>query len=112
MVLRKQKKKNLENKQFKRKITSIYAPLDMPSAVTKAINYIKPDILAILETEIWPNLFMKAKKAGIKTVILNGRISADSFKKYLKIKPLIKHILSAVNTFSMVGKNDAKRINA
>ncbi|MBW1649298.1 MAG: hypothetical protein JRJ44_01210 [Deltaproteobacteria bacterium] len=106
------KRRILEAKRFKRKITPVYAPLDMPSSVTKAINYIKPDILAILETEIWPNLFIKAKKAGIKTVILNGRISADSFKKYLTIKPLIKYILSAVNTFSMVGKKDAERISA
>ncbi len=106
------KRKILEDKRFKRKITPLYAPLDMPFAVTKAINYIKPDILAILETEIWPNLFIKAKKAGIKTVILNGRISAASFKKYLKIKSLIKYTLSAASAFSMAGKKDAERVKA
>ncbi len=106
------KRKISEDNRFKRKITPVYAPIDMPFAVTKAINYIKPDILAILETEIWPNLFIKAKKAGIKTVILNGRISAASFEKYLKIKSLIKYILSTTSVFSMAGKKDAERIKA
>jgi len=92
--------------------TCVYAPIDLPAAVSRALNSFKPDILVCLETEIWPNWLKIAQKTGIKTAIINGRISSRSSHKYLKIRPLIKDVLVGVDAFSMIHPLDAQRIKA
>ncbi|MBA4368732.1 MAG: 3-deoxy-D-manno-octulosonic acid transferase, partial [Desulfobacterium sp.] len=62
------------------------------------------------ETEIWPNWLYEAHRMGIKTAIINGRISARSIKNYIKLKSLFKNILQHVEAFSMIQKEDAERI--
>ncbi len=88
----------------------MYAPLDFIVSVRKAIRFFKPDILVCIETEIWPNWLAEAHRMGVKTAIVNGRISARSINRYIKIKPLFKKILSRVDIFSMIRPEDARRI--
>jgi len=90
--------------------TCIYAPVDFVASVRKAFLTLKPDILVCLETEIWPNWLLEAYGMGIKTAIVNGRISVRSIKGYLKIRPLIKATLEHVGVFSMIRAEDAARI--
>lgn len=90
--------------------TCIYAPVDFKAAVRKAFLTLKPDILICLETEIWPHWLFEAYRAGIKTALVNGRISVRSIRGYLKIRPLIKAALEYVGAFSMIRKEDAERI--
>lgn len=91
-------------------VTCIYAPVDFVVSVRKAFLTLKPDILICLETEIWPNWLLEAYRMGIKTALVNGRISVRSIKGYLKIRPLIKAALEHVEAFSMIRKEDAGRI--
>ena len=92
-------------------IVCIYAPLDLPVAVAKSLEMIKPDILVCLETEIWPNWLITAHNRGIKTAMINGRISVRSIKAYMRIRPLIKETLNHIDTFSMIQTSDADRIH-
>ncbi|MFC1489317.1 3-deoxy-D-manno-octulosonic acid transferase [Thermodesulfobacteriota bacterium] len=92
------------------KATCIYAPLDFISATRKALSTINPDILVCLETEIWPHWFLEAHKMGIKTALINGRISVRSIKGYLKIRPLMRETLKHIDAFSMISEADALRI--
>jgi 3-deoxy-D-manno-octulosonic-acid transferase len=90
----------------------IYAPVDSVFAVRKALDQIQPDILVFVETEIWPNWIMEASARGVKILLINGRISVRSLKKYLKISPLIRPVLNAFHGFSMIHEEDAGRISA
>ncbi|MBU0699163.1 MAG: hypothetical protein KKE59_07050, partial [Proteobacteria bacterium] len=90
--------------------TCIYAPIDFFVSVRKALSTLKPDVLVCLETEIWPNWLVEAYRMGIKTALVNGRISVRSIKGYLKIRPLIKETLKHVGAFSMIRRADAERI--
>jgi 3-deoxy-D-manno-octulosonic-acid transferase len=63
-----------------------------------------------METEIWPNWIVRAHASGIKTVFLNGRISARSIRSYMKIRPLLKPVLELVDAFSMISEPDARRM--
>ena len=90
--------------------TCIYAPVDFSGAIRKALLTIKPDVLVFIETEIWPNWLVEARRMGIKTVFVNGRISVRSIKGYLKIGSLIKEVLKKVQAFSMISNEDALRI--
>lgn len=97
-------------KQFAQRATVSYAPLDLWSAVGRFLSAHRPNLLACLETEIWPNWISKSHGAGIKVVFLNGRISARSIRSYTQVRPLIKPILEKVDRFSMISESDARRI--
>ncbi len=103
-------KKKLKAGKFCSKATCIYAPVDFIASVRKALSAIKPDVLVFLETEIWPNWIVEAHKMGIKTAIVNGRISVRTIKRYLKIRSLTKEVLKHIDAFSMISKADAQRI--
>ena len=91
-------------------IVCIRAPIDLPPAVDRALDGIRPDMLVCIETEIWPNWLTAAQDRGIKTAIINGRISIRSIKSYLRIRSLLMAVLSRVDAFSMIGPADASRI--
>src|SRR5579883_893877 len=56
-----------------------YAPIDYCFAVRRVLRTISPDVLVILETEIWPLLYREAKRANCELMIVNGRISDRAF---------------------------------
>ncbi|MDI6780964.1 MAG: 3-deoxy-D-manno-octulosonic acid transferase [bacterium] len=89
----------------------IYLPLDLPLVVNRVFEMINPKILVITETELWPNLILQAKKKGIKVIIVNGRISEKSIRRYQRIKGLFKKPLeTGVDLFCMQTELDAQRI--
>lgn len=89
-----------------------YAPADLYWTTRRALATIRPNILALLETEIWPNLIINANRMGIRTAFVNGRISVRSINAYRRIRPLLRHSLSHVDAFSMISEPDAGRIRS
>lgn len=98
------------NRIFGGRVPCIYAPLDFSSAVNRALGAIQPDIVVFIETEIWPNWIAAARRLGIPTALVNGRISVRSIGGYTKLRPLMREVLQAVSVFSMIGAADAERI--
>ena len=88
----------------------IAAPLDLSGVVHTFVGTIKPEIYIVAETEIWPNLFTRLNKAKVPIVLINGRISDQSYSRYLCVRGLLKGILVKVNVFAMQSTLDAKRI--
>jgi 3-deoxy-D-manno-octulosonic-acid transferase len=89
---------------------SLYLPFDISFIIRKVISYINPFFLIITETEIWPNLISTAHKMGIKTFIVNGRISDSSFIKYRLARPLLAPVLRCIDLFCMQTGEYAQRI--
>lgn len=98
------------NALFKDRSPCFYAPVDLIGPTDRALKMARPDILVLLETELWPNLIVRAHRRGIRPVILNGRISVRAIEKYRKIRPLMRHVLSHIDAFSMISDADADRI--
>lgn len=92
--------------------TCFFAPLDLVGATRKALHSIRPDVLALLETEIWPNLIVGARRSGARTAIVNGRLSVRSIKPYLRIRSLMQYTLSHIDAFSMISQDDALRMKS
>jgi len=88
----------------------IYYPLDIPFVIRKVINLVNPDIFVPVETEIWPNFIRICREKDIKVVMVNGRISPRSFKKYSKTRFFWKKILAYVDEMGMISETDANRI--
>ena len=92
--------------------TCFFAPLDLVGATQKALRSFQPDVLALLETEIWPNLIVGARRLGARTAIVNGRLSVRSIRLYLKIRSLMQYTLSHIDAFSMISQDDALRMKS
>ncbi|MEW6419396.1 MAG: 3-deoxy-D-manno-octulosonic acid transferase [Nitrospirota bacterium] len=90
----------------------IYLPFDIALILNKVLKRIRPEILIVIETELWPNLLKIFKENGVPVILLNGRISEDSFKGYKMISFFMKRVLSGVNFFGMQGEVYAERIRS
>ena len=88
----------------------IYLPVDIPFVVNKVMGKIKPGLLILIETEIWPNLIKAARKEGARIMLASGRISDNSYKNYRKARPLLRKVFNWIDIFSMQSELDRKRI--
>ena len=90
----------------------VFAPVDFPAAVALALQTVKPDALVLVETEIWPNWLYLAHLTGIRTIMVNGRISVRSVTGYRRFRLLIGPVLATMEAFSMIGEHDAARLKS
>jgi 3-deoxy-D-manno-octulosonic-acid transferase len=90
----------------------VYLPFDITLILKIVLRKVKPELLIVIETELWPNMFRVFKKNGIPIILLNGRISEDSFKGYKKISFFMKNVLSHVDFFGMQDEEYASRIRS
>jgi len=88
----------------------IYFPYDFLFVVKKVINIINPCIFIHTETEIWPNFLYILKKNGIPSVIVNGRISAESCRRYKFFGWFFKEVFDKVSIFGMQSIIDYQRV--
>jgi 3-deoxy-D-manno-octulosonic-acid transferase len=70
-----------------------YAPLDLVWVVRRVLRRLRPSVVVVLETEIWPNLFNEAKRLGCGLIIVNGRISDRALPRYRRFAPLFSPVL-------------------
>jgi len=96
--------------QMARKVFSgrfiFYFPLDIGFIIRNVIRRINPDLIILMELEIWPNLLYEADRRGTPVVIINGRISEKSFNGYRKLKKLLPE-MDRITLFSV--QNDEYR---
>lgn len=98
----------------------IYFPLDWAFSVRRVLDAVKPAIVVILETEIWPNFLCEANRRKIPVLFVSGRISDRSFARWQSnlglfgfyLKPLLKSALGYASGFLMQTGQDAERIRA
>jgi 3-deoxy-D-manno-octulosonic-acid transferase len=97
-----------------------YFPLDWPFTVRRALSAVKPAIVIVLETEMWPNFLREARRREIPVLFISGRISDRSFARYQSylgtfgffLRPFLRRALSGATAFLMQSENDEARIRA
>jgi 3-deoxy-D-manno-octulosonic-acid transferase len=87
-----------------------YFPFDWAFAVRRTLALVKPRLFVMVETEIWPNLLRECRRQGVKTVMVNGRISYRSFPRYRLVRPLFRRVLSHIDRFCVQGEETAGRL--
>lgn len=101
----------LAHKLFYEQATLIfYFPFDWKFTVRRALRKIKPNVVLIMETEIWFNFIPETKKSGAQIFIVNGRLSEKSADRYLKIRKMMSRVLHYVDQALMQTNADAQRI--
>jgi 3-deoxy-D-manno-octulosonic-acid transferase len=98
----------------------IYFPLDWAFCIRRAMEAVRPSLVLVLETEIWPNFLREARRRNISVLFVSGRVSDRSFARYQKylrlfgffLRPFLKDALSNASGFLMQSAQDAERIRA
>jgi tetraacyldisaccharide 4'-kinase len=89
-----------------------YVPFDFPWAVRATMRAVKPGLLLVLETEIWPNLYREAKRHGASLLLANARISDKSAPRYQRLRRLFAPVLAKCDAILAQSALDAQRFIA
>jgi 3-deoxy-D-manno-octulosonic-acid transferase len=88
----------------------VYMPFDSFCLMKRFLRRINPLLFIIVETEIWPNAIRAAHVQGVPVIMVNGRISENSFRGYKKISGFMKRVLSRGTLYLMQTGDDAERM--
>lgn len=101
----------LAKKLFADKASLIfYFPFDWKFTVRRALRNIRPDIVLLMETELWFNFIRQAKARGAQIFIVNGRLSEKSAARYRMIRGMMSRVLRRVDLALMQTGGDAQRL--
>jgi len=100
----------MANRIIKDADSIIYYPLDLPFLPQYILGKIRPRVFLPVETELWPNFLKAARKYKIPVMMVNGRISDKSVKRYHHLHSLLDDMIGTVNVFAMQSEIDAQYI--
>ena len=89
-----------------------YVPLDNPFFLRRFLVHWRPDAALIAESELWPNMLIEAKRAGLPIAMINGRISERSYRRWRRAPILIGALLSRFDLCLARSDDDAERLAA
>jgi 3-deoxy-D-manno-octulosonic-acid transferase len=102
---------NLARKVFDGIVDQVfYFPFDWRWSVRRSLKRISPDLVLIMETELWPNFLRECRSQNIPVALVNGRISRQSFRRYQVVRFFLSRVLADLNLAVMQSKADAERI--
>jgi 3-deoxy-D-manno-octulosonic-acid transferase len=87
-----------------------YFPFDFGFIVRRTLELVKPRLFIMMETEIWPNLLRACDRAGVKTMLVNGRISSRAYPRYRLVRWFFRPVLRHIDRFCMQSDESARRI--
>lgn len=93
-------------------VIQCYAPYDLPGMVKRFLRRIKPSLLLIIDTELWPNMIHYCSAMGVKTMLINGRLSADSARGYARIARLTRSMLGEMTLVASQTRQQGDRFIA
>jgi 3-deoxy-D-manno-octulosonic-acid transferase len=89
--------------------TVFYCPLDFSWAVKSALRRVRPNLLVLVELELWPNLVRLSHRQGVRVALINGRLSESSFRGYRLIRPLVASMLRRFDLIAVQNEVYAER---
>lgn len=91
-------------------ITVFPYPLDFPRVLARAFRKLQPNIYVAFESEFWPNLFRFLRSRQIPAILLNGRLSTRSARRYKLLKPLFQPVFDHFRWLVMHSEEDRTNI--
>jgi 3-deoxy-D-manno-octulosonic-acid transferase len=87
-----------------------FAPLDVPRWSGRFLDHWRPDAAVLVESELWPNLIVGCRSRGIPVVLLNGRMSAASLRRWRFAPGLARELLGSLVAIQAQSQTDAERL--
>lgn len=86
-----------------------YFPLDSAFAVRRYLRALRPRLLLLMESELWPRLLVECERAGVPVVVANARVSDRSFPRYMRLRRLWKPLLGKIRLLMAQSEESAQR---
>ncbi|MDF2182406.1 lipid IV(A) 3-deoxy-D-manno-octulosonic acid transferase [Neptuniibacter sp. CAU 1671] len=97
---------------FGNRVAHCYCPYDLPDAMGRFMDRVRPRGLLIVETELWPNMLFACKKSQVSVLLANARLSERSAQGYARFAGLTRQMLSALTRVAAQHQADASRLVA
>lgn len=94
---------------FGNSVHHVYAPLDLPGATRRFMRSLRPKLLLVMETELWPNLFHQAQRMKVPIVISNARLTERSVRRWRRFGGLVRPTLQCASLVGAQSGDDAQR---
>jgi 3-deoxy-D-manno-octulosonic-acid transferase len=91
------------------RVTHFYIPIDLRGAVRRFLKRLQPRVIIVMETEVWPNLYLQAKQSGIPLLIANARLSRRSMRGFQRVPRFAAEVLRSVAWIGAQSEGDAER---
>ena len=98
--------------QLGEQVFHVYFPYDLPLALTGFIRRVRPRVLLMVETEIWPNLLHCCRRHGVYTLLANARLSARSAQRYARLGRFTRDTFAHIDCIAAQTEADAARFRA
>ncbi len=96
-------------RSFGDSVTHVYAPYDLPFAVRRFLDAMRPELLLIIETELWPNILHYSAQRGIPILLMNARLSQNSAQGYARLGRLTRSMMRNLTFVCAQNASDAER---
>ncbi|MEI7985417.1 MAG: 3-deoxy-D-manno-octulosonic acid transferase [Armatimonadota bacterium] len=90
----------------------VYFPIDVPKFTLRAMQWVRPDVMVIMETELWYNFLWAADVFDVRTMIVNGRISDKAYKTDLKVGFFFRSLFKLMNRCLVQTETDKDRFES
>lgn len=97
---------------FGKEIIQVYVSYDYSGAVKRFLRHFNPNLLIIMEKELWPNLLHYSAQRKIPILLANAQLSLRSFHRYQLIESFAKKILACISTVAAQSTADGERFLA
>lgn len=91
------------------RVAHSYIPIDMPAAVRRFLKRLQPAIIIVMETEIWPNLFLQSQRSNIPLLMANARLSRRSIERFQRLPGFVGEVMQSVSWIGAQSDADADR---
>lgn len=102
---------DLAEQRLSRGVVHQFVPLDVPRFVGRFLDHWRPDLALFVESDLWPNTIVETSARGIPMVLVNGRLSEDSFRRWRRLPRSIAHLLLQLDLCLSGTAADAKRFS-
>ncbi len=92
------------------RVSHSYIPIDLPAAVRRFLKRLQPAVIIVMETEIWPNLYLLSQLSNIPLLMANARLSQRSVNRFQRLPGFTAQVMQSVSWIGAQSDADAERL--
>jgi len=100
----------LAEQRLPRGVIHQFLPVDVPRYMRRFLDYWKPDLAMFVESDLWPNMVIEASKRSVPMILVNGRLSENSFRRWRLLPKTIVNLLQRLDLCLAGTPGDAERL--
>ncbi len=92
------------------KIPRFFWPLDFSPIVARVLDRVRPRVIVLVELELWPNFLLAARRRAVPCVVVNGRVTARSERRWSHVRPLARRLFNCIDRYGVQNEEYAARL--